>query len=47
MNFESTILQETVAFDVYKTFENLFLPREKQDNMIPKGTQSEDLCKTR
>ena len=37
VKFESTIMQETVGYDIYKTFQDLFLPGEKRDNMIPKG----------
>ena len=47
VKFESTILQETVGYHFYKTFEDLFLPGEKQNNMIPEGIQSEDFCKIR
>ena len=43
--FGRTTLEETVDYDVYKTFSDLFLPGEKRDNMVPEGIQSEDLCK--
>jgi len=33
------------GYDIYKTFEDLFLSQDKRDNMIFKGIQSEDLCK--
>ena len=39
MTFESTILKETVGYDIYKTFKDLFLPGQ--------GIQSEDFCKIR
>jgi len=42
-----TILQDTVGYDIYKTFKDLFLSQEKRDGMILKGIQSEDLCKIR
>ena len=38
-------LQDTVGYDIYKTFEDLFLPVERRDNMVPEGIQSEVLCK--
>ena len=40
-------LQETVGYDIYKTFEDLFLSQEERDNRILEGIQSEDLCKIR
>ena len=47
MKFEGTILEETVGYDIYKIFQDLFLPGEKRDNMVPEGIQREDLCKIR
>ena len=47
VKFEGTILEDTVDYDVYKRFSDLFLPGEKRDNMVPEGIQSEDLCKIR
>ena len=47
VTFGGTILDETADYDIYKTFQDLFLPGEKCDNMVPKGIQSEDLCKIR
>ena len=47
VKFGSTTLEETVDYDVYKTFQDLFLPGEKRDNMVPEGIQSEDLSKIR
>ena len=43
----STIIEETIGYDIYKIFEDLFLPVEKLDNMLPKGIQIDDLCKIR
>ena len=43
--FAATVLDETVGYNIYKTFQDLFLPGEKRDNMVPEGIQSEDLCK--
>ena len=45
VKFAGTILDETVGYDIYKTFQDLFLPGEKRDNMVPEGIQSEDLCR--
>ena len=47
VKFGSTTLEETVDYDLYKTFSDLFLPGEKRDNMVPEGIQSEDLSKIR
>ena len=47
VNFEGTILDQTVDYDIYKIFTNLFLPEEKRGNMLAEGIQSEDLCKIR
>ena len=47
VKFAGTVLDETVDHDIYKTFQDLFLPGEKRDNMVPEGIQSEDLSKIR
>ena len=47
VKFAATVLDETVGYDIYKTFQDLFVPGEKGDNMVPEGIQSEDLCKIR
>ena len=47
VKFAATTLDENVGHDIYKTFQDLFLPGEKRDNMVPEGIQSEDLCKIR
>jgi len=47
VKFGGTILEETVGYDIYKIFEDLFLSQEKRDDMILQGLQSEDLCKIR
>ena len=47
VKFGGATLQDTVGYDVYKTFEDLFLSQEKRDGMILEGIQSEDLCKIR
>ena len=47
VKFRGTTLEETVDYDVYKIFQDLFLPGEKRDNMVPEGIQNEDLSKIR
>ena len=47
VKFAGTILQDTVDYDIYKIFEDLFLLKEKRDNVLLEGIQSEDLCKIR
>ena len=47
VKFEGTTLQDTVGYDIYKIFQDLFLPGEKRDNMVPEGIQSENLSKIR
>ena len=47
VKFGGTTLDDTVDYDIYKIFTDLFLPGEKRDNMVPEGIQSEDLCKIR
>ena len=47
IKFAGTTLQDTVGYDIYKIFEDLFLPVEKRDNMVPEGIQSEKFSKIR
>ena len=47
VKFAGTTLQETVGYDIYKTFEDLFLFVDEHDNMVLDGIQSVDLCKIR
>ena len=47
VRFGGDTIEDTVSYDVYKTFQDLFLPGEKRDNVVPEGIQSEDLCKIR
>ena len=47
VKFGGAILQDTVGYDIYKIFEDLFLSQEKRDDMILEGIQSKDLCKIR
>ena len=44
VKFAGTVLQDTVGYDIYKTFEDLFLSQEERDNRILEGIQSKDLC---
>ena len=47
VTFAGEELQYTNAFDLYKLFEDLFLPKAQRENMYLEGIQSEDLCKIR
>ena len=47
VSYGETVLEQTVGYDIYKIFEDLFLSQEKRDDMILEGIQSEDLSKIR
>ena len=47
VKYSGTILQDTVGYDIYKIFEDLFLSEEERDNMLQDGIQSENLNKIR
>ena len=47
VKYSGTILQDTVDYDIYKIFEDLFLSQEERDNVLQDGIQSEDLNKIR
>ena len=47
VKYVGTILQDTVGYDIFKIWEDLFLSQEERDNMLLEGIQSEDLCKIR
>ena len=47
VKFAGTLLQDTVDYDIFKIFEDLFLPKEDQDNMIQEGIQNVNLSKIR
>ena len=47
VKFAATTLQDTDGYDIYKTFEDLFLSVDERANMLPEGIQSVDLCKIR
>ena len=47
VKFAATTLQDTVGYDIYRIFEDLFLSQEKRENMLLEGIHSEDLCKIR
>ena len=47
VKFAGEILQDTNAFDFYKLFEDLFLPKAQRENMYLEGIQTEELCKIR
>ena len=45
VKFAGTTLQDTVGYDIYKIFEDLFLSVGERNNMLLEGIRSEDLCK--
>ena len=47
LRFAATTVQETAGYDIYKIFEDLFIPLHERANMLPEGLQSLDLCKIR
>ena len=47
VKYSGTILQDTVGYDIYKIFEDLFLSKEERDNMLQDGIQSVGLNKSR
>ena len=47
VKFAASTLQDTDSYSIYKTFEDLFLSRDKRANMLREGIQSDDLNKIR
>ena len=47
VKFASTIVQETVSYGIYKTFEDLFLSQDERENMLREGIQGDALNKLR
>ena len=47
VKYGDTPLEDTIGYDLFKIFQDLFLSQEKRDNMYLQGIQSEDLCKIR
>ena len=47
VKFAATTVQDTVGYDIYKIFEDLFLSLNERTNMLLEGIQSLDLCKIR
>ena len=47
VKFAGTTLQDTVGYDIFKIWEDLFLAQEDRDNMLLEGIQTEKLCKNR
>ena len=47
VKFAGTVIQDTNGYDIYKTFEDLFLSTDEREEKILEGIQSEDLCKIR
>ena len=40
VNFAATTVQETDSYDIYKIFEDLFIPLHERANMLSEGIQS-------
>ena len=47
VKFASTTVQDTDGYNIYKTFEDLFLSKDERENMLREGIQSVDLCRIR
>ena len=47
IKFAGTTIQDTDRYDIYKIFEDLFIPLHERANMLSEGIQSLDLCKIR
>ena len=47
VKFAADKIQDTVGYDIYKIFEDLFLPLNERADMLLEGIQSLDLCKIR
>ena len=47
VKFAATTIQDTDGYNIYKTFEDLFLSRDERENMLREGIQSVDLCRIR
>ena len=47
VKFAATTVQDMDGYNIYKTFEDLFLSRDERENMLREGIQSVDLCRIR
>ena len=47
VKFAGSMIQDTDSYDIYKIFEDLFIPLHERANMLSEGIQSLDLCKIR
>ena len=47
MKCAGAMLQDTVGYDIFKIWEDLFLSQEERDNTLFEDIQSDDLCKIR
>ena len=47
VKFAATTVQDMDSYNIYKTFEDLFLSRDERENMLREGIQSVDLCRIR
>ena len=45
VKFAGSTIQDMDSYDIYKIFEDLFIPLHKRANMLSEGIQSLDLCK--
>ena len=46
VKFAGTTLQDTVGYDIFKIWEDLFLTQEERDNMLLEGIQSENSARS-
>ena len=44
VKFARSMIQDTDSYDIYKIFEDLFIPLPERTNMLSEGIQSLDLC---
>ena len=47
VKFAASTVQDTDSYNIYKTFDDLFLSRDMRENMLREGIQSVDLCRIR
>ena len=47
VKFAGETLQDTVGYDIFQIWEDLFLAQEDRDHMLLEGIQTEKLCKIR
>ena len=47
VKFAGAMIQDKDGYNIYKTFEDLFLSMDERENMLREGIQSVDLCRIR